>query len=59
MVPGIAFDGKVTGSVSWPSEPFRWIGVTLARNEMARADRNDGKRDLWLQKRGSTDEKPS
>jgi hypothetical protein len=59
MVPGIAFDGKVTWSVSWPSEPFRWIGVTLARNEMARADRNDGKRDLWLQKRGSTDEKPS
>jgi hypothetical protein len=29
-------------------EPFRWIGVTLTRKEMARADRNDGKRGLWL-----------
>ena len=35
-------------AMAWPPEPFRWIGVTLTRNEMARADRNDGKRSLWL-----------
>ena len=33
----------------WPPEPLRWIGVTLTRNEMARADRNNGKRGLWLE----------
>jgi hypothetical protein len=27
---------------------LRWIGVTLTRNEMARADLNDGQRGLWL-----------
>ncbi len=35
-------------AMAWPPEPFRWLGVTLTRNEMARADRNDGKRGLWL-----------
>jgi len=35
-------------AMPWPPEPFRWIGVTLTRKEMARADRNDGKRGLWL-----------
>lgn len=35
-------------AMAWPPEPFRWIGVTLTRSEMARADRNDGKRGLWL-----------
>jgi hypothetical protein len=35
-------------AMAWPPEPFRWIGVTLTRKEMARADRNDGKRGLWL-----------
>ena len=35
--------------MEWPpEEPFHWIGVTLTRNEMARADRNDGKRGLRL-----------
>ena len=35
-------------AMAWPPEPFRWAGVTLTRNEMARADRNGGKRGLWL-----------
>ncbi len=35
-------------SMAWPPEPFRWAGVTLTRSEMARADRNDGRRGLWL-----------
>jgi hypothetical protein len=59
MVPGVDFDGKVAWSMAWPPEPFRWMGITLTRDEMARADRNDGKRGLWLQKRESADEKPS
>jgi glycine/D-amino acid oxidase-like deaminating enzyme len=34
--------------MSWPPEPLRWLGVTMTRSEMARADRNLGKRGLWL-----------
>lgn len=34
--------------MAWPPEPFRWLGVTLTRKELARADRNLGKRGLWL-----------
>lgn len=34
--------------IAWPPEPLRWLGVTLTRHEMARADRNLGKRGLWL-----------
>ena len=29
--------------MAWTPEPLRWIGVTLTRNEMARADRNTGR----------------
>jgi glycine/D-amino acid oxidase-like deaminating enzyme len=32
----------------WPPEPLRWAGVTLTRKEMGRADRNQGRRSLWL-----------
>ena len=35
-------------ALPWPPEPFRWMGVTLTRKEMDRADRNNGKRGLWL-----------
>jgi len=35
-------------AMPWPPEPLRWLGVALTRSEMARADRNDGKRGLWL-----------
>jgi glycine/D-amino acid oxidase-like deaminating enzyme len=34
--------------IPWPPEPLRWLGVTLTRHEMARADRNLGKRGAWL-----------
>jgi len=33
MVPGVAFDGKLAWSMTWPPEAFRWIGVTLSQNE--------------------------
>jgi hypothetical protein len=32
----------------WPPEPLRWMGVTMTRKELERADRNQGKRGLWL-----------
>jgi len=32
----------------WPPEPFRWIGIRLTEHALARADRNGGKRGLWL-----------
>ena len=35
-------------AMAWPPEPFRWLGVTLTRHEMSRADRNHGRRGLWL-----------
>ena len=35
-------------ALSWPPEPLRWMGVTMTRNELERADRNRGKRGLWL-----------
>jgi hypothetical protein len=35
-------------ALPWPPEPFRWIGVTLTRKEMDRANCNNGKRGLWL-----------
>ena len=34
--------------MGWPPEPLRWAAVTLTRKEMERADRNKGKRSLWL-----------
>ena len=35
-------------AMGWPPEPLRWAAVTLTRKEMARADRNKGRRSLWL-----------
>jgi len=35
-------------AMNWPPEPIRWMGVTLTRHALARADRNGGKRGLWL-----------
>ncbi|HET8614369.1 MAG TPA: FAD-dependent oxidoreductase, partial [Actinomycetales bacterium] len=34
--------------VPFPPEPFRWTGIQLTRRELARADRNEGRRGLWL-----------
>jgi glycine/D-amino acid oxidase-like deaminating enzyme len=32
----------------WPPEPLRNLVVQLTRNELARSDRNEGERGLWL-----------
>jgi glycine/D-amino acid oxidase-like deaminating enzyme len=32
----------------FPPEPFRYVGIGLTRWSLARADANDGKRNLWL-----------
>ena len=34
--------------IPFPPEPLRWIGIQLTRHELARADRNDGRRGLYL-----------
>jgi glycine/D-amino acid oxidase-like deaminating enzyme len=34
--------------VPWPPEPLRYLGVQLTRHELARADRNEGRRGVWL-----------
>lgn len=33
---------------AWPPEPFRWVGVRLTQLALIRADKNGGKRGLWL-----------
>jgi glycine/D-amino acid oxidase-like deaminating enzyme len=35
-------------SLPWAPEPFRWLGVKFTQNALIRADKNDGKRGLWL-----------
>ena len=35
-------------ALNWVPEPFRWIGVTLTRHALSKADANGGKRGLWL-----------
>jgi glycine/D-amino acid oxidase-like deaminating enzyme len=34
--------------IPFPPEPLRWAGITLTRRALARADRRDGRRGLWL-----------
>jgi glycine/D-amino acid oxidase-like deaminating enzyme len=34
--------------IPWPPEPLRWAVVQLTRHELARADRNQGRRGAWL-----------
>lgn len=34
--------------VPWPPEPLRYLAVQLTRSELARADRNGGRRGAWL-----------
>ena len=34
--------------VPFPPEPLRWAAIELTRNRLAAADRNAGKRGLWL-----------
>lgn len=33
---------------AWPLEPFRWVGIRLTQLALIRADKNGGKRGLWL-----------
>ena len=35
-------------AMNWFPEPLRWIGVTLTRHALSKADANGGKRGLWL-----------
>jgi len=35
-------------SLPWAPEPFRWLGVRFTQNALQKADRNGGKRGLWL-----------
>jgi len=35
-------------ALPWAPEPFRWIGVKLTQKALVRADKNGGKRGLWL-----------
>ncbi|GAA2136059.1 NAD(P)/FAD-dependent oxidoreductase [Actinomadura napierensis] len=37
-----------TKPVPFPPEPLRWLGIELTRRSMAAADRNGGRRNLWL-----------
>jgi glycine/D-amino acid oxidase-like deaminating enzyme len=34
--------------IPFPPEPLRWLGIELTRRALARADRNQGRRGLWL-----------
>ena len=35
-------------AMNWAPEPVRWIGITLTRHALSKADANGGKRGLWL-----------
>jgi len=35
-------------AMNWPPEPARWIGVTMTRHAMTKADTNYGKKGPWL-----------
>lgn len=36
------------GPLPFPPEPLRWIGITLTRRALERADRRGGRRGVWL-----------
>jgi len=44
----LALDFVSKGPLPFPPEPVRWLGVSLTRRELERADRNEGRRGLWL-----------
>jgi len=35
-------------ALPWPPEPIRWIAVRMTQRALGRADRNGGRRGLWL-----------
>lgn len=44
----LSLDFVTKGPVPFPPEPLRWLGIGLTRRELARADRNEGRRGVWL-----------
>jgi glycine/D-amino acid oxidase-like deaminating enzyme len=36
------------GSLPWPPEPVRWLGIQKTRRSIAAADIHGGRRDIWL-----------
>jgi glycine/D-amino acid oxidase-like deaminating enzyme len=43
-----ALDYVRSKPIPFPPEPARWVGIELTRRSLDRADRNDGRRNLWL-----------
>jgi hypothetical protein len=37
-----------TKPLPFPPEPFAWTGIELTRRSLAAADRNQGRRHVWL-----------
>ncbi len=35
-------------AIPWAPEPFRWLGIKFTQKALMKADRNGGKRGLWL-----------
>ncbi len=46
--PACRLDMVRSRPLPFPPEPLRWAGVELTRRELARADRNGGRRGPWL-----------
>ena len=42
------FDMVGTKPTPFPAEPVRWLGIQLTRLSLDRADRHEGRRNLWL-----------
>ncbi len=43
-----ALDYVRSKPLPFPPEPLRWVGIELTRRSLDRADRNEGRRNLWL-----------
>ena len=37
-----------TKPLPFPPEPIRWLGIKLTQISLAKADKNEGRRNLWL-----------
>ena len=46
--PLLELDFVRRSPLPFPPEPLRWIGISLTRKALERADRNGGRRGLWL-----------
>lgn len=44
----LSLDFVAKRPLPFPPEPLRWLGISLTRRELARADRNEGRRGPWL-----------